>query len=64
MKQDDTLTALYEKAVSLPFGSQEYKKCLEEIGRLEYRNTFGKPSSGEKKPREVRMTVKFLKGTY
>lgn len=59
----DTLTQLYEKCLSLPFGSLEYRRCLEEIGRLEYRNTFGKYSSG-KKPRYCSEKVKFLKGTY
>lgn len=62
MKQD-TLTQLYEKCLSLPFGSPEYRKCLEDIGSLEYRNTFGKYSS-RKKPRYSREPVKFLKGTY
>ena len=58
------LTTLYEKLNSLPLGSSEYKKCLEDIGSLEYRNLFGKNSSGEKKGKENKKPVRFLKGTY
>ncbi|WP_158712941.1 hypothetical protein [Parabacteroides pacaensis] len=65
MKRDNSeLTTLYEKLLSLPLGSPEYKKCLEDIGSLEYRNLFGKNSSGEKKGKENKKPVRFLKGTY
>ncbi|WP_106827661.1 hypothetical protein [Parabacteroides pacaensis] len=65
MKKDDTLLSeLYIKLLSLPLGSPEYKKCLEDIGSLEYRDLFGKNSSGEKKGKENKKPVRFLKGTY
>lgn len=65
MKRDNTeLTTLYEKLLTLPFGSSEYRKCLEDIGSLEYRNLCGKTASGEKKGKENKKPVRFLKGVY
>ncbi|WP_106828102.1 hypothetical protein [Parabacteroides pacaensis] len=63
-KADPELTTLYEKLLTFPLSSPEYKKCLEDIGSLEYRNLFGKNSSGEKKGKENKKPVRFLKGTY
>lgn len=64
METDNTLISLYEKLITLPFGSPNYKRCLEEIGTLEYRDNFGKTVSGEKKNRETNQSVRFLKGIY
>lgn len=65
MKKDNTeLTTLYEKLLTLPLGSPEYRKCLEDIGSLEYRDLFGKNSFAEKKGRKNNEPLRFLKGTY
>lgn len=65
MKRDNTeLITLYEKLLAFPLGSPEYRKCLEDIGSLEYRDLCGKTSSGEKKGKENKKPVRFLKGTY
>lgn len=63
MKKDDELTQLYEKIIKLPSGSTEYRKCLEEIGSLEYKDSFGKGRNGMKTGLKDK-PLRFLKGTY